>query len=67
MIAEICPLQSIRGNEVYCDKGLCAWYDIDSESCAVTALPAALDVLTRFCLTNSYPPSEDQNKLQGGL
>lgn len=67
MIGEICPLQSLRGNEVYCDKGLCAWYDRDSEKCAVASLPAALDVLTRFCLTDSYPPPTDHNKLRDGL
>lgn len=54
-----CPLAD-KANAV-CDRDLCAWFDAESERCAIAAIPEALDVLTRFCLTDTYeaPPWED--------
>ena len=51
-----CPMQKWdMFNECVVEK--CAWFDREAGKCAVAVIPDALDILTRFILTESYPSS----------
>lgn len=57
MDRKFCPLHDAK--HPYCDGNICAWFDEETHGCAIAALPEALDVLVRFCLTPGYPPLPD--------
>lgn len=61
MDRKLCPLHDTSLPFCYCDGEMCAWFDAESQGCAIAALPEALDVLVRFCLTTGYPPLPDED------
>jgi len=61
MDRKLCPLHDV--SIPYCDRELCAWFDAESQECAIAAIPEAMDVLVRFCLTPGYPPLPEEDSI----